>query len=177
MLRVFLALILVLMIVSGCKEKVTVANDPVIYAGDLIGAWDGTLPGYHVFNGQEAESYTLQDLRCSLILTEQTYWFELGSYSDDLDYSFVSKGYWLFLEAVPHEIYFQVREDWSSQVFKVRNAADSIVVDNTINKHSGDGSAMISEWQCVIELGDGELRLYDFLGFTELGEEIILELK
>jgi len=174
MLRALLAIIIVFLIVPGCDDDETIVTVPEIHASDLIGAWKGTLPGYYVNNGISAESYNLQELRCSLILGEQTYWFELGYYSDSLDFSFVSKGYWQLFEGRPPDLYFQVREEWSNQKFKGLDEENNEIILDMISSHNGDGSSEVGEWQCLIELEDGELRIFDFIGYSNLGEEIFL---
>ena len=176
MLRALLAVIIVFLIVPGCDDAETIVIDPEIYAGDLIGAWRGTLPAYYVNNGLSAESYNLYELRVSLILDEQTYWFEIGYYSDSLDFSFVSKGYWQLFEGSPPELYFQVREQWSDQKFKGLDEENNEVVLNLISSHLGDGTEEVGEWGSLFELGDGELRLYEVIGLSNLGEELFFTL-
>jgi len=176
MLRALLAIIMVFLIVPGCDDAETIVIDPEIHIGDLTGAWRGTLPAYYVNNGLAAESYILDELRVSLILDEQTYWFEVGYYSESLDFSFVSKGYWQLFEGSPPELYFQVREQWSDQKFKGLDEEDNEVVLDMISSHLGDGTEAVGEWGSLFELVDGELRLYDFIGYSNLGEELFFTL-
>lgn len=174
MLRTMLAIIMLFLIVPGCDDAETIVIEPEISMYDLIGNWTGTLPAYYVNNGISAPSYYLQNLDCTLILNEDSYWFQLGSYSDSLDVSFVSKGYWLLFGGEPQELYFQVREEWSNQMFKELDSLNMSVVLDTISTHKGDGSEAVGEWSCLFDLGENEIRIYDFIGYENLGEEIFL---
>ena len=174
MLRSVLAIIMLFLIVPGCGGKKAVVMEPEINMYDLIGHWRGSLPAYYVNNGATAPSYSLQNLDCTLILNQDNYWFQLGSYSDSLDFSFVSKGYWLLFEGTPQELYFQVREEWSNQMFKGLDSLNMPVVLDTISARKGDGSEPVGEWSCLFDLGENEIRIYDFIGYESLGEEIFL---
>ena len=176
MLRALLAISMVFLIVPGCEKAKTKVIEPEVSTSDLIGAWRGNLPAYYVNNGLSAESYNLRELRTSLILDEQTYWFEIGYYSDSLDFAFVSKGYWQLFEGSPHELYFQAREEWSEQKFKGLDEDNNEVILEMISSHSGDGTEKVGEWGALFELGDGGLRLYEFIGDSKLSEELFFTL-
>jgi len=175
MLKAVLAVIMVLLIVPGCEEAENTVIEPEISMEDLMGNWEGTLPAYYVNNGLSPPSYYLQNVECAIILDADSYWFQLGSYSDSLDFSFVSKGYWLLFEGEQPELYFQIREEWSRQMFKGLDSLNMPVVLDTITVHRGDGSEAVGEWSCLFELEEDGLRIYDFIGYENLGDEIFLK--
>lgn len=157
-------LFFVMLGLPGCEDKVTIPEREEIYMSDLVGAWRGTLFFYHVDNGIQAASYNLENLRTSLILDTDRYWFELDYFTDSLDFILVNRGYWLLIEGSPWTLDFSVIEEWGSQMFKEPDTLGNPVVIDSIVYRKGDGTEIVNTWNVVLDYKENEIRLQDFIG-------------
>ncbi|HUU28455.1 MAG TPA: hypothetical protein VM123_11645 [archaeon] len=164
-MRLFiLGLCSIIVLATGCKDEKFIAPfEPQVYTSDLVGAWRTTLPYYYVNNGSAAQSYMLKDLRVSLILDAEKYWFEIGCYSDSLDFISLNRGFWMIVDGDPQILYFSTTEKSTDQKFKAPSDTLGMeVIKDRITSAEGDGSKILEEWGCDFEYSDNELKMYNF---------------
>jgi hypothetical protein len=160
----------IIVLVTGCNsEKATVPFKPQIYTSDLVGAWRTTMPQYYVNNGIAAQSYMLKDLRVSLILDAEKYWFEIGFNSDSLDFISLNRGFWMILDGDPQTLYFSVTQKMLDQKFKgPKDSLGADVIIDRITSTGGDGINIFEAWGCDFNYSSNELELYNFGGAMSL---------
>jgi hypothetical protein len=161
---------LVILAISCNKEKAQPLQDVPFLKDDLVGAWQGYYPIFNVAATNAAPKLDLVNARTSMILQTENYWFEITYYSDTLEYSFISQGFWSWFENAPHAILFEMTQDRTRKIRKrPRTGTDSTIAADSVlwqeTTANGDGSAILQTWYTNFEfVGADSLKLSNIGG-------------